>query len=107
MSDDGRQERTGRCIEDWIGAVTMLMLALITFLNVVVRYLTNQSFAWSEEISISLMVVLTLVAASAAVLRDRHIRLRRPAPPPRALLGPGYRRRLPHARVARDAACLG
>lgn len=75
MSDDGRTEKSGRCIEDWIGAATMLALALITFLNVVVRYLTNQSFAWSEEISISLMVVLTLVAGSAAVLRDRHIRI--------------------------------
>ncbi len=75
MSEDGRQEASGRCIEDWIGAAAMLALALITFLNVVVRYLTNQSFAWSEEISISLMVVLTLVAGSAAVLRDRHIRI--------------------------------
>jgi TRAP-type C4-dicarboxylate transport system permease small subunit len=75
VSHDGRQERTGRCVEDWIGAVAMLLLALITFLNVVVRYLTNQSFAWSEEISVSLMVVLTLVACSAAVLRDRHIRI--------------------------------
>jgi TRAP-type C4-dicarboxylate transport system permease small subunit len=64
-----------RCIEDWIGAAAMGVLALITFLNVLVRYLTDQSFAWSEEISVSLMVVLTLVAGSAAVLRDRHIRI--------------------------------
>ena len=75
MSDAPRQDASGRCIEDWIGAAAMLALALITFVNVVVRYLTNQSFAWSEEISISLMVVLTLVAGSAAVLRDRHIRI--------------------------------
>ena len=75
MTAPARQDASGRCIEDWIGAVAMLALALITFVNVVVRYLTNQSFAWSEEISISLMVVLTLVAGSAAVLRDRHIRI--------------------------------
>lgn len=75
MSEPARKEASGRCIEDWIGAIAMAVLALITFLNVVVRYLTNQSFAWSEEISISLMVVLTLVAGSAAVLRDRHIRI--------------------------------
>ena len=53
----------------------MALLALITFGNVVVRYLTDESFAWSEELSVSLMVVLTMVAASAAVARDRHIRI--------------------------------
>ena len=62
-------------IEDHLGALAMALLALITFANVVVRYLTNESFAWSEEISVSLMVILTLVAGSAAVIRDRHIRI--------------------------------
>ena len=61
--------------EDWVGGTVMGLLALITFANVLVRYFTNQSFAWTEEISIGLMVVLTLVAASAAVVRDRHIRV--------------------------------
>ncbi len=61
--------------EDWVGGVVMSLLTLITFANVLVRYFTNQSFAWTEEISISLMVILTLVAASAAVVRDRHIRV--------------------------------
>ena len=64
-----------RHLEDGVGAVAMALLAVITFANVVVRYLSNESFAWSEEISISLMVVLTLVAGSAAVIRDRHIRI--------------------------------
>ncbi len=61
--------------EDRVGAAVLGLLAIITFANVLVRYFTNQSFAWTEEISISLMVVLTLVAASAAVVRDRHIRV--------------------------------
>jgi TRAP-type C4-dicarboxylate transport system permease small subunit len=64
-----------RRMEDRVGALAMALLALITFTNVVVRYLTNESFAWSEEISVSLMVILTLVAGSAAVVRDRHIRI--------------------------------
>lgn len=50
-------------------------LALITFVNVLVRYFTNASFAWTEEISVFLMIVLALVAGSAAVARDRHIRI--------------------------------
>ena len=61
--------------EDWLGAAAMALLALITFANVLVRYLTNQSFAWSEELSTSLMVILTMIAAGAAVARDRHIRI--------------------------------
>jgi len=62
-------------IEDWIGALSMGALCLITFVNVVVRYLTDESFAWTEEISIFLMVIMTLVAGAAAVARDRHIRI--------------------------------
>jgi len=50
-------------------------LALITFANVLARYFTDQSFAWTEEFSIFLMIVLALVSSSAAVARDRHIRI--------------------------------
>ncbi len=61
--------------EDWIGATSMGLLALITFANVLARYFTDQSFAWTEEISTGLMVTLTLAAGAAAVARDRHIRI--------------------------------
>jgi len=50
-------------------------LAAITFANVIARYFTDQSFAWTEELSVSLMVILTMAAAGAAVARDRHIRI--------------------------------
>jgi TRAP-type C4-dicarboxylate transport system permease small subunit len=62
-------------IEDWLTVVVMALLALITFANVLVRYFTDQSFAWTEEFSVFLMIVLSLVAGSAAVARDRHIRI--------------------------------
>jgi TRAP-type C4-dicarboxylate transport system permease small subunit len=62
-------------IEDWLTVVVMALLALITFANVVVRYFTDQSFAWTEEFSVFLMIVLALVAGSAAVARNRHIRI--------------------------------
>ncbi len=64
-----------RLPEDWIGAIVMALLAAITFANVIARYFTDESFAWTEEISIALMVIVTMVAASAAVRRDRHIRI--------------------------------
>lgn len=62
-------------IEDWLTVIIMAALALITFANVLVRYLTNSSFAWTEEISVFLMILLALVAGSAAVARDQHIRI--------------------------------
>ena len=62
-------------IEDWLTVLVMGVLALITFANVIARYFTNQSFAWTEEFSVFLMIVLALVGSSAAVARDRHIRI--------------------------------
>ena len=62
-------------IEDALGALTMAALCAITFVNVVVRYLTDGSFAWTEEISIFLMMAMSLVAGAAAVARDKHIRI--------------------------------
>ena len=62
-------------LEDWLIVLTMAALALITFVNVVVRYFTDASFAWTEEISVFLMIVLALVGGSAAVARNQHIRI--------------------------------
>jgi TRAP-type C4-dicarboxylate transport system permease small subunit len=62
-------------IEDWLTVVVMGLLSLITFANVLVRYFTDQSFAWTEEFSVFLMIVLSLVAGSASVARNRQIRI--------------------------------
>jgi TRAP-type C4-dicarboxylate transport system permease small subunit len=61
--------------EEVVAVLCMAALVVITLLNVVTRYATEQSFAWTEEISIVLMVVMTLAGASAAVVRDAHIRI--------------------------------
>ncbi|MGE0725554.1 MAG: TRAP transporter small permease [Alphaproteobacteria bacterium] len=62
-------------IEEALMAAVMAALCLITFANVVVRYLTNVSFAFTEEYSIALMVVLTLLGSAVAFATDRHIRV--------------------------------
>ncbi|MEO6363018.1 MAG: TRAP transporter small permease [Caldimonas sp.] len=61
--------------EEVIGVACMAVLTLITLGNVVTRYLTDQSFAWTEEISVFLIVVMTLAGAASIALRDRHIRI--------------------------------
>jgi TRAP-type C4-dicarboxylate transport system permease small subunit len=67
--------RVPLALEDVLTAAVMAALALITFANVLVRYFTSQSFAWTEEVSVFLMIVLALVASSAAVARNGHIRI--------------------------------
>ena len=62
-------------LEDWASVLIMATLALITFANVFVRYLTDSSFAWTEEISIFLLVVLTMNAGASACVRHLHIRI--------------------------------
>lgn len=62
-------------LEDWLIVIVMTGLAGVTFANVLVRYFTDASFAWTEEISIFLMIVLAMVGCSAAVVRGSHIRI--------------------------------
>jgi len=62
-------------IEDTFSVLIMAVLALITLGNVLVRYLSNGSFAWTEEISVFLLIVLTMTAGASAFVRDQHIRI--------------------------------
>lgn len=62
-------------LEDYITVLSIGALACITMANVVVRYLTSESFAWTEEISIFLLIVLTMSASSSAFVRRLHIRI--------------------------------
>jgi TRAP-type C4-dicarboxylate transport system permease small subunit len=62
-------------VEKVLAAASMGALCLITLGNVVARYLTNYSFAFTEEYSIALMVVVTMLGASIATAADRQIRI--------------------------------
>ena len=62
-------------IEEALGVACMVVLVLITLGNVLTRYLTDESFAWTEEISIFLIVVMTLAGAASIAARDAHIRI--------------------------------
>ena len=65
----------GPGLEERIAVGCMALLVAITLANVVTRYLIDESFAWTEEISVFLMVAMTLAGASAVARRDRHIRI--------------------------------
>ncbi|MDO5679055.1 MAG: TRAP transporter small permease [Pelistega sp.] len=60
-------------IEDTLLVILMAALACITMANVIVRYFTSQSFAWTEELSIFLLIVVTMLGTSSAFVRHQHI----------------------------------
>ncbi len=62
-------------LEEALAVAAMVLLVAITLLNVLTRYFTDESFAWTEELSVFLMVVMALSGASAIAMRDRHIRI--------------------------------
>src|SRR3546814_15925899 len=64
-------------IEDWLSVLILAALAIITFANVVIRYLTDSSFAWTEEISVFLLIVLTMTAGATAFVCHQHIQIGR------------------------------
>jgi TRAP-type transport system small permease protein len=70
----GRQLRR-REIEGHLAVACMLLLVVITLGNVLVRYFSDQSFAWTEEVSVFLMVVMTFAGAASVASRDQHIRI--------------------------------
>lgn len=62
-------------VEEAAAAACIGLLALITFANVVVRYATNISFAFTEEFSVFLMVVMALVGSSSVMAKGGHLNI--------------------------------
>ncbi|WP_116475839.1 TRAP transporter small permease [Zobellella maritima] len=61
--------------ERWLAALALLAVCVISLGNVVVRYTTDASFAFTEEFSVFLLVVLTFAGAAVASRRHAHIRI--------------------------------
>ncbi|SDH89992.1 TRAP transporter small permease [Propionivibrio dicarboxylicus] len=68
----GARSPLGR-VERVLMAGSMGLLCVLTMANVLVRYFTDISFAFTEEISVALLVVMTLVGASHAFATNHHI----------------------------------
>jgi TRAP-type C4-dicarboxylate transport system permease small subunit len=59
--------------ERFLGAAAMAAICLITLGNVLVRYLTDISFAFTEELSVFLLIFLTFVGSAKAFLDGNQI----------------------------------
>ncbi len=71
----GPKTRVSLKIEETLAAAAIALLALLTFANVVVRYATDFSFAFTEEFSIFLMVLMTLFGASSVMAKSGHLNI--------------------------------
>lgn len=72
---EAKHARVPISIERSIAAAAMAGICLISFANVVVRYTTNVSFAFTEEFSIFLLVIMTFTGASLAFATNENIRI--------------------------------
>lgn len=62
-------------LESWLGIIALAAISIISLANVIVRYTTNASFAFTEEFSVFLMVVLAFSGAAVAARNNEHIRI--------------------------------
>jgi len=62
-------------IEETLAGITIGLLALITFANVVARYATNFSFAFTEEFSVFLMVLVAFLGGSSVMAKGGHLKI--------------------------------
>lgn len=60
-------------LEEALAAGIMGVLCVITLLNVLTRYFTNASFAFTEEISVFLVVLMTFIGTATAFSRGLHL----------------------------------
>ncbi len=58
-----------------LGAAAMAIICVISIANVVVRYATDISFAFTEEFSVFLLVFMTMIGTALAFATDDHIRI--------------------------------
>lgn len=59
--------------EEALGSILLAIMVSIAFLNVVVRYCTSFSFAWSEELTINFFVWVTMLGTARAFRDGSHL----------------------------------
>ncbi|NDL66858.1 TRAP transporter small permease [Anaerotalea alkaliphila] len=62
-------------IEEVIAVLALSIMTFLAFINVVARYIFSASLSFTDEMTTSLFVLLTLVGASIAAKRGAHLGL--------------------------------
>lgn len=59
--------------EEALGSILLALMVTIAFLNVIVRYCTSFSFAWSEEMTVNFFVWVTMLGTAVAFREGSHL----------------------------------
>lgn len=62
-----------RWFEDWVVILSFAVIIVVTFVNVLSRYIFKASLAFSEEITINTLVVLTMMGAVVGIRLGAHL----------------------------------
>lgn len=65
--------RIVKWFEDWVVILSFMMIVIVTFINVLSRYIFQSSLAFTEEITINLLVVLTMMGAVVGIRLGAHL----------------------------------
>ena len=69
------EPRVPLAIEKAIIAGALGLICVISFANVLVRYFTDFSFAFTEELSVFMLIILAFFGSAVAFARDEQIRI--------------------------------
>lgn len=61
--------------EAWLATLALITICVISLGNVIVRYATDASFAFTEEFSVFLLVLVTFGGSAVAARHNQHIRI--------------------------------
>ena len=62
-------------IEEGLAAIALIVMTVITFVNVIARYLFSASLSFSDEVTTYLFVLLSLLGTAIAAKRRAHLGL--------------------------------
>jgi TRAP-type C4-dicarboxylate transport system permease small subunit len=62
-------------LEEYIAIILLFLMVIFVFLQVVMRYVFQNSLAWSEELSRYLFVWLVWISASYVAKERRHLKI--------------------------------
>jgi len=60
-------------LEEVVSVISLLIITTITFINVIMRQFAGLSLSFTEEISVNMFILVTLMGASIAAKRNEHL----------------------------------
>ncbi len=58
---------------EWFAMICMVILTVIVFIDVILRYVFKQGFAWTQEVATLMLVWFSLIGMAIGVLEKIHI----------------------------------